>query len=80
MMSSAGDGTFRYFMPLVLARGHEAWRFATESLALARKTYARKHEARAQRLQGEILAAGGRISEAVPLFQSSVALAQELQT
>jgi class 3 adenylate cyclase/tetratricopeptide (TPR) repeat protein len=80
---------WRWHVPLLHARGalalasgrhDEAWRFATESLELARKTYARKHEARAQRLQGEILAATGRINEALPLMQASVALAQKLQT
>src|SRR5262249_49552243 len=65
---------WRWHIPLLHARGalalargrhDEAWRFANESLQLARKTYARKHEARALRLEGEILAAGGRINEAV---------------
>jgi hypothetical protein len=80
---------WRWHIPLLHARGalalasgrhEEGWRFAVESLELARKTYARKHEARAQRLQGEILAATGRPNEALPLFQASVGLAQELQT
>jgi tetratricopeptide (TPR) repeat protein len=80
---------WRWHIPLLHARGalalvrnrhEEAWRFAVESLELARKTYARKHEARAQRLQGEILAASGRINEALPLIQESVELAQKLQT
>ena len=48
------------------------------ALELARKTYSRKHEAR--RLQGEILAATGRMHEALPLIQASIGLAQELQT
>ena len=80
---------WRWHIPLLHARGalalasgrhDEAWRFATESLELARKTYARKHEARAQRLQGEILAATGRVNEALPPIQASVGLAQDLQT
>jgi tetratricopeptide (TPR) repeat protein len=80
---------WRWHIPLLHARGalalararHEdAWRFATESLQLACKTHARKHEARAQRLQGEILAATGRMNEALPLIQASIGLAQELQT
>jgi tetratricopeptide (TPR) repeat protein len=80
---------WRWHIPLLYARGalalanglhDEAWHFAKESLDLARKTYARKHEARAQRLQGEILAATGRLNEALPPIQASVALAQELQT
>ena len=67
---------------LALARGQhdEAWRFASESLELARKTYARKHEARAQRLQGEILAATGRLKEGAPMLEASVRLAQDLKT
>jgi predicted ATPase len=80
---------FRWYIPLLhtrsalaLARGRydEAGQFATESLELARKTYSRKHEARAQRLRGEILAATGRMNEALPLIQASIGLAQELQT
>jgi tetratricopeptide (TPR) repeat protein len=80
---------WRWHIPLLHARGalafatgrhDEAWRFATESLELARKTYARKHEARAQRLRGEILAASGRVNEALPLIQASVSLGEELQT
>ncbi len=67
---------------LALARGQhdEAWRFASESLELARKAYARKHEARAQRLQGEILAATGRLKEGAPMLEASVRLAQDLKT
>ena len=80
---------WRWHIPLLHARGalalargrhEEGWRFAAESLELARQTYARKHEARAQLLQGEILAATGRPNEALPLIQASVGLAQELQT
>jgi tetratricopeptide (TPR) repeat protein len=83
------SGRWRWHIPLLHARGalalargehDEAWRFATESLELARKTYARKHEPRALRLQGEILAATDRAPEAVPLIQASVAAAQKLQT
>jgi tetratricopeptide (TPR) repeat protein len=79
---------WRWHIPLLHARGalalvrgrhDEAWRFANESLQLARKTYARKHEARALRLEGEILAAGGGINEAVGPIQASVSLAQELR-
>jgi class 3 adenylate cyclase/tetratricopeptide (TPR) repeat protein len=79
---------WRWHIPLLHARGalalargrhEEAWRFAAESLELARKTYARKHEARAQRLQGEILAATGRLTESAPILQASVMLAQSLK-
>jgi class 3 adenylate cyclase/tetratricopeptide (TPR) repeat protein len=80
---------FRWHIPLLHARGalalargryDEAGQFATESLELARKTYSRKHEARAQLLQSEILAATGRMNEALPLVQASIRLAKELQT
>jgi class 3 adenylate cyclase/tetratricopeptide (TPR) repeat protein len=80
---------WRWHIPLLQARGalalargshDEAWRFANESLQLARQKYARKHEVRAQRLQGEILAATGRVNEALPLIQASVGLAEKLQT
>jgi tetratricopeptide (TPR) repeat protein len=79
---------WRWYIPLLhargalaLARGHhdEAGRFATESLELARKTYARKHEARAQRLQGEILAATGRLEESAAMLEASVMLARGLK-
>jgi tetratricopeptide (TPR) repeat protein len=79
---------WRWHIPLLHARGalalarglhEEAWRFATESLELARKTYAHKHEARAQRLQGEILAATGRLKESAPILEASVMLAQGLK-
>jgi tetratricopeptide (TPR) repeat protein len=82
------SGRYRWHIPLLHARGalalargqhDEAWRFATESLELARKTYARKHEPRAQRLQGEILAATGRPKESAPILEASVMLAQDLK-
>ncbi len=60
-------------------RHDEAGQFAAESLELARKTYSRKHEARAQRLQGEILAATGRLNESAPVLEASVMLAQRLK-
>jgi tetratricopeptide (TPR) repeat protein len=79
---------FRWYIPLLHARGalalargrhDEAWQFGAESLELARKTYSRKHEARAQRLQGEILAASGRLKESAPILEASVVLAQGLK-
>ena len=84
-MSAAIDGTSPCFTPaaaLALARGRhdEARQFATESLELARKTYSRKHEARAQRLQGEILAATGRLKESCSDTGSVAQLSQQLKT
>ena len=80
---------WRWHIPLLHARGalaltrsdyDTAWTFATESLMLARNTCARKHEVRALRLQGEVLAATERIPEALPLIQTSLGLAQSLGT
>jgi tetratricopeptide (TPR) repeat protein len=79
---------WRWYIPLLHARGalalargryDEAWQFVTESLELARTTYARKHEARAQRLQGEILAATGRLKQSAPILEASVMLAHDLK-
>jgi len=67
---------------LALAQGRpdDAWRQATDSLALATRTGSRKHVARAHTAQGEILAASGRLGEAAAAFESSIALAQEMGT
>ena len=79
---------YRWHIPLLYARGalalargryDEAWQFAAESLELARKTYSRKHEARAQRLHGEILAATGRLKESATILEASVMLAHDLK-
>jgi class 3 adenylate cyclase/tetratricopeptide (TPR) repeat protein len=80
---------WRWHVPLLHARGQlalvreqrdEAWKFATESLDLANKTCARKHVARAWRLQAEVQAAGGRLDEAVRMLDGSARLAEELKT
>ncbi len=67
---------------LALAQGRpdDAWRQATDSLALATRTGSRKHVARAHTAQGEILAASGRLDEAAAAFESSIALAEEMGT
>jgi tetratricopeptide (TPR) repeat protein len=79
---------FRWYIPLLHARGalalargrhDEAGQFGIESLELARKTYSRKHEARAQRPQGEILAATGHLKESAPMLEASVILAHGLK-
>lgn len=66
---------------LALARGHhdEAWSFAHQSLDLATKCIARKHVARAQRLQGEVLVATGKIPDAASVLEGSLTLAAELK-
>jgi predicted negative regulator of RcsB-dependent stress response len=47
---------------------------------MATQTDSRKHVARAQRLQGEILAASGRLDDAARALDASVKLAKSLQT
>jgi tetratricopeptide (TPR) repeat protein len=80
---------WRWHIPLLRARGQlalvegrydQAWTYATQSLEMAIQTDARKHVARAQRLQGDILAACGQCAEAVQTFQASIYLAERLQT
>lgn len=67
---------------LALARGQhdEAWKFATESLDLASGTVSRKLTARAQWLQGEVLAANGRLDEAAKTLDASAMLAEQIGT
>jgi tetratricopeptide (TPR) repeat protein len=80
---------WRWHIPLLRARGElalaegrldEAGRFADESLAMARQSDSRKHVARAQRLQGEVHAAAGRLVEAADALRASVELAEALGT
>jgi tetratricopeptide (TPR) repeat protein len=63
---------WRWHIPLLRGRGElalaerrldEAWTYASQSLEMATQTDSRKHVARAQRLQGEILAASGRLDD-----------------
>jgi class 3 adenylate cyclase/tetratricopeptide (TPR) repeat protein len=70
------------FGELALTQGHhdQAWSYATQSLELATQTDSRKHMARAQRLQGDILAVSGRLAEAAQTLAASVRLAEQLQT
>jgi tetratricopeptide (TPR) repeat protein len=67
---------------LALTQGHheEVWTYATQSLELATQTDSRKHMVRAQRLQGEVLAASGRLEAAAQALATSVQLAEQLQT
>jgi tetratricopeptide (TPR) repeat protein len=80
---------WRWHIPLLRARGElalveqqydQAWTYATQSLEMATQTEARKHVVRAQRLQGEILAAGGQLAEAARTLQASIHGAERLQT
>ena len=67
---------------LALAEGRHdyAWACANRSLDLAMQSGSRKHTVRAQRLQGEILAANGKLDEAAQKLTASVRLTDELQT
>ena len=61
-------------------RHDEAWTYATQSLELATQTGSRKHVARAQWLQGEVLAASGRLDAEAPALGASIRLAESLRT
>jgi tetratricopeptide (TPR) repeat protein len=67
---------------LALTQGHpdQAWTYAMQSLELATQTDSRKHVARAQRLQGDILAASGRLEESAQALATSVHLAEQIRT
>ena len=64
---------WRWHIPLLRARGKlalaerrydDAWLYAAQSLEMAKQSDSRKHVARAQRLQGDILAARGQLEAA----------------
>ncbi len=61
-------------------RLEEARTYASQSLEMARESDAHKHMARAQRLQGRVLAALHRPDEAARALDGSVRLAQSLRT
>ena len=65
-----------------MTQGHpdQAWTYTTQSLDLATQTDSRKHVVRAQRLQGDILAASGRLAEAAQALGTSVHVAEQMQT
>jgi class 3 adenylate cyclase/tetratricopeptide (TPR) repeat protein len=69
------------FGELALTEGRcdEAWTYATQSLELATQTDSRKHISRAQRLQGDILAASGRLGEATQTLVTAVHVAEHIQ-
>jgi class 3 adenylate cyclase/tetratricopeptide (TPR) repeat protein len=80
---------WRWHIPLLRARGalalaerrfDDAWKFAAESLEMASRSDSRKHVARARRLQGIVLAASGRLEDAVGALESSVTLAVQIGT
>lgn len=65
-----------------MVQGHhdEAWTYATQSLDLATQTDSKKHMARAQLLQGEILTARGQLEVASQELTASIHLAEQIQT
>lgn len=80
---------WRWHMPLLWARGalalaqgqyDDAWTYATQSLELAARTGSRKHLIRAQRLQGDILAATARFDEAAQTLAVSIRQAEAIGT
>jgi class 3 adenylate cyclase/tetratricopeptide (TPR) repeat protein len=67
---------------LALAAGQheEAWTWATRALDAAIRCRQRKHETRAMRLQGAILAAQGRLEDAARVLTASLEQAHRLGT
>ena len=66
-------------LALVEARYDDAWTYATQSLELARQSDSRKHVARAQLLQGKLLAIRGQCEDAAQVLATTVSLADEIQ-
>jgi tetratricopeptide (TPR) repeat protein len=80
---------WRWHIPLLRARGElalaerrhdDAWSYAVQSLQMAKQSDSRKHVARAQRLQGEILAARGELEPAAEALRASISLAATIDT
>jgi tetratricopeptide (TPR) repeat protein len=80
---------WRWHIPLLRARGElalvmrqydQAEHYATQSMDMAVQTAARKHVIRAQRLQGDILAARGYLTEAAQTPRTAIRHAKRLRT
>ena len=67
-------------LALAEARYDEAWSWASRSLEAAIRCRQRKHATRAVRLQGDILAAQGRLADAARLLTASIDQARVLGT
>ena len=67
-------------LALAEARYDEAWSWASRSLEAAIRCRQRKHATRAVRLQGDILAAQGRLADAARVLTASVDQARVLGT
>ena len=67
-------------LSLAEANYDEAWTWAARSLEAATQCRQRKHAARALRLEGEILAAQGRLSDAARILTASLDQARALGT
>jgi len=67
-------------LSLAEERYDEAWTWATRSLEAATQCRQRKHLARALRLQGQILAAQGRLADAAQVLTASLDQARVLGT
>ena len=67
-------------LALAERRYDDAWLYAAQSLEMAKQSDSRKHVARAQRLQGDILAARGQLEAAASALRASVQLAETIHT
>jgi tetratricopeptide (TPR) repeat protein len=66
-------------LALTQGRNDDASTHAAQSLELALKSDSRKHISRAQKLQGDILAANGQFEGAVQTLNASIELAERLR-
>lgn len=66
---------------LALAQGHpdDAWTYACQSFDLATRSHSRKHMARAQLLQGDVLRVGGRLGEAAHTLEAAIPCSQKIR-
>ena len=67
---------------LAVAQGRpdDAWTYACQSFEMATQSHSRKHIARAQLLQGDVLRGWGRLTEAAHTLGAAVRLAEQIGT